>query len=186
MVVALLPFESWGPGDVNAAEKATAESSFETFLMTSILVGCLALGGFSSLKKEGEREWGIFKNAKKIILAQLQLLLGRNSLDSLLHTVMQFCRSSFINFTISSASHSGSFRSNGKHLMISVLHLGLLRMRMWLQRSLLVQTTFSFRPSKNIKIKLCQDSVQVIFTTRCGLYLQYSRPTELHFHEVFL
>lgn len=50
-MVVLLPFESRGPGDVNAAEKA-AGSSFETFLMTSILVGCLALGGFSSKTKE--------------------------------------------------------------------------------------------------------------------------------------
>ena len=32
---------------MNAAEKAAAGSSLKTFLMTSILEGCLALGGFS-------------------------------------------------------------------------------------------------------------------------------------------
>lgn len=32
---------------MNAAEKAAEGSSLETFLMTSILEGCLALGGFS-------------------------------------------------------------------------------------------------------------------------------------------
>lgn len=53
MVVALLPFARWETGDVNAAEKAAEGSSFETFLMTSILVGCLALGGFS-VKTEQE------------------------------------------------------------------------------------------------------------------------------------
>ena len=32
---------------VNAADKAAAGSSLRTFLMTSILEGCLAVGGFS-------------------------------------------------------------------------------------------------------------------------------------------
>ena len=47
MVDDLFPFAWWDPGEVNAAEKAAAGSSLESFLMTSILEGCLALGGFS-------------------------------------------------------------------------------------------------------------------------------------------
>lgn len=47
MVDDLFPFAWWDPGEVNAAEKAAEGSSLETFLMTSILEGCLALGGFS-------------------------------------------------------------------------------------------------------------------------------------------
>ena len=47
MVDDLFPFAWWDPGEVNAAEKAAAGSSLESFLMTSILEGCMALGGFS-------------------------------------------------------------------------------------------------------------------------------------------
>ena len=41
---------------MNAAEKAAAGSSLETFLMTSILEGCLALGGFSVKHNSGEQK----------------------------------------------------------------------------------------------------------------------------------
>lgn len=47
MFDSLFPFAGWDPGEVNAAEKAAAGSSLETFLMTSILEVCLAPGGFS-------------------------------------------------------------------------------------------------------------------------------------------
>lgn len=61
-MVVLLPFARCGTGDVNAAEKAAAGSSLETFLMTSILVGCLALGGFSI---KAQREKNLRKKRKK-------------------------------------------------------------------------------------------------------------------------
>ena len=41
---------------MNAAEKAAAGSSLKTFLMTSILEGCLALGGFSVKYNSGEQK----------------------------------------------------------------------------------------------------------------------------------
>lgn len=56
MVDDLFPFAWWDPGEVNAAEKAAAGSSLETFLMTSILEGCLALGGFSVKYNSGETQ----------------------------------------------------------------------------------------------------------------------------------
>lgn len=54
MVDTLFPFAWWDPDEVNAAEKAAAGSSLETFLMTSIFEGCLALGGFSVKYKSGD------------------------------------------------------------------------------------------------------------------------------------
>ena len=60
MVDDLFPFAWWDPGEVNAAEKAAAGSSLESFLMTSILEGCLALGGFSHTPERvpiGLRGW---------------------------------------------------------------------------------------------------------------------------------